>query len=165
MTPEVSGKTVSKGGPRDVFLHLLAIFTLYFSAGSFWSLIFNYINISIPDPLEQNSYALTSAYSSIRWSIASLIIVFPTYILVTKYLNKIYSSDPEKLSLRIRKWLIYLTLFVAAVIIIGDLVTLVYNLLGGDLTVRFILKVLTVLFIAGSIFSYYLWDLRKHKDE
>lgn len=147
-------------------MHLLAIFTLYFSAIRFGLLIFQYINIGIPDPLEGgNSYSLSAAYNSIRLSIASLIIVFPTYVLVTRYLNKIYSASPEKLNLRTRKWLIYLTLFLAAIIIIVDLVTLVYSLLGGDLTWRFILKILTVMFIAVSVFSYYLWDLRKHKDE
>ena len=53
-----------------------------------------------------------------------------------------------------------------ALIIIGDLVGLVYGLLGGlELTLRFILKVLTVLFITGSVFWYYLWDIRKYKTE
>jgi len=163
MTPSVIASP--KSGPRDVFLHLLAIFTLYFSAIRFGLLIFRYIDIGIPDPLQTNYYSLSSAYDSIRLSIASLIIVFPTYVWVTKYLGKIYSATPEKLNLWTRKWLIYLTLFLAAIIIGADLVTLVYNLLGGDLTWRFILKILTVMFIAVSVFSYYLWDLRKHKDE
>ena len=35
------------------------------------------------------------------------------------------------------------------------------KLLGGDLTIPFILKVLTILMIIGSIFGYYLWDLRQ----
>ena len=156
----------SKAGPRDVFLHLFAIFTLYFAAIRFGMLIFRYIDIGIPDPLQGSDYySLTYAYNSIRLSIASLIVVFPAYLWVTRYLNKIYSASPEKFNLWTRKWLIYLTLFLAAIIIGADLVTLVYNLLGGDLTWRFILKILTVMFIAVSVFSYYLWDLRKHKDE
>jgi hypothetical protein len=65
----------------------------------------------------------------------------------------------------IRKWLIYFTLFAAALIIIGDLVTLLNRFLEGELTVRFLLKVLAVFFVAGSVFYYYLWDLRKHKTE
>jgi uncharacterized membrane protein YraQ (UPF0718 family) len=47
-------------------------------------------------------------------------------------------------------------LFVASSIIIGDVITLLYNLLGGELTVRFLLKALVVAFIAGTIFWYYL---------
>jgi hypothetical protein len=61
----------------------------------------------------------------------------------------------------VRRWLTYLTLFVAAVVLIVDLITLVDNVLGGEVTVRFVLKVLVAGLIAGTIFGYYLWDLRR----
>jgi hypothetical protein len=60
----------------------------------------------------------------------------------------------------VRRWLTYLTLFIAACVLIGDFVSLVYNVLGGELTVRFVLKVLTVGIIAGTVFWYYLSELR-----
>ena len=41
--------------------------------------------------------------------------------------------------------------------------TLVYNLLGGEITTRFLLKVLIVAFIAGSVFWYYLTDVRREE--
>jgi len=154
-----------KGGPKDVFFHLLAILTLYVAAANFITLIFQFINISIPDPLNPYEYELEAAHTLLRWAISSLIVVFPAYVGTTWFLNKAYSADPAKRNLRIRRWLIYFTLFVAALIILGDLVTLVYNLLGGDFTSRFILKTLTILFVAGSIFWYYLADIRKHKIE
>lgn len=157
---------MEKGGPKDVFLHLLAILTLYASAIAFIALIFQYINVLISDPLEmQNGYAIQSSYQVIRWSIASLIIIFPVYIFSVVFLNKNYAAIPEKRNLRIRKWLVYFTLFAASLIIIGDLVALIFNLLGGELTVRFLLKVLTVFFVASSVFYYYLWDLRRHDIE
>ena len=154
-----------KTSPKDVFLHLLAIDSLYTSAISFMVLIFQYINVFLPDALENNYYELSSAYNSIRWSIASLVVVFPVYVLTSSSLDKGYRKSPAKRDLGIRKWLIYFTLFAAALIIIGDLVTLIYNLLGGELTLRFLLKVATVFFVSGSVFGYYLWDLRKHKTE
>jgi hypothetical protein len=43
---------------------------------------------------------------------------------------------------------------------IGDVIALLNDLLGGDLTIRFMLKVTTVGVIAGGIFAYYLHDLR-----
>jgi len=150
--------------PKDVFLHLLAIITLYASAGSFLTLIFQYVNVLLPDPLEVGQ-RLSSAYSSIRFAISSLIVVFPVYLLTSHFLNKNYEAVPSKRNLKIRKWLIYFTLFAAALIIIGDLVALINNLLGGELTVRFLIKVLAVLFVAGSVFSYYFWDLRKYKTD
>lgn len=155
-----------KTSPKDIFLHLLAILTLYASAIAFITLIFQYINLSLPDPLEtQRGFGLQSAFQGIRWSIASLIVIFPVYLFSSWHLNKGYAKLPEKRNLRIRKWLIYFTLFAAALIIIGDLVALIFNLLGGELTARFLLKVLTIFFVAGSVFYYYLWDLRRHNIE
>lgn len=155
-----------KTGPKDVFLHLLAILALYVNAASFLTLIFQYVNILIPDPLEGGGYyLLQSAYSKIRWSIATLIVVFPVYIAVSWYLNKLYLENPARRELKSRKWLLYFTLFAAAGFIIGDLVTLIFNLLGGELTLRFFLKILTVLFVAGAVFFYYLWELKKSGNE
>ena len=43
--------------------------------------------------------------------------------------------------------------------------TLVYYFLGGEVTLRFFLKVLTVAAIAGAVFLHYLWDLRAAEQE
>jgi hypothetical protein len=149
-----------KTSPKDVFLHLLAILTLYASAGSLVALLFQYINVLLPDPLEFNRYVLESAYSAIRFSISSLVVIFPLYLWAGWLLNKEFDREPQKRELRIRKWLIYFTLFAAALIIAGDLVTLINRFLEGELTLRFALKVLAVLLVAGSVFGYYLADLK-----
>ena len=96
---------------------------------------------------------------------ATLIIVFPVYILMTWYLNRAYQRTPELVNLRTRKWLVYLTIFLAAVIILGDLVTLIFNFLSGELTTRFVLKGLAVLLVMAAIFAYYLWEVRKYKTD
>ena len=147
-----------KTSPKDFFLHLLAIVTLYISAVSFGALIFQFINKFFPDPLV-DFYGASFA-GPIRWAIASLVIVFPAYVWISWFLAKDTELHPEKRELKIRKWLFYFTLFAAAIVIIGDLVALIYNFLGGDLSVRFVLKILTILFIAASVFGYYLWNLR-----
>ncbi len=126
----------------------------------FINLIFSYINILLPDAVSDNYYTLIAARSSIRWAIASLIVVFPVYIWATWFLNKGYAALPEKREMKIRKWLLYFTLFLAGIIIIGDLVTLIYNLLQGELTARFLLKIFAVLAVAGIIFGYYILDLK-----
>lgn len=150
----------AKAEPKDVFLHLLAIIALYASATAILVMLFQYINILIPDLLARGYYQLQSYYSSIRWSISSLIVIFPVYVWAVYYLNSIYSREPEKRNLRIRKWLLNFTVFAAALIIIGDLVTLIYNFLGGDITARFALKIAAVFFVAASVFFYYFWELK-----
>lgn len=159
MSIETKNK-ISKTEPKDVFLHLLAIIALYASVIAFLVMLFQYINVIVPDQLERGVYQLQNYYSSIRWSISSLIVIFPVYIWAGYYLNKIYFIEPEKRNLRIRKWLLNFTVFAAALIIIGDLVTLIYNFLGGDITARFILKIAAVLFVALVVFFYYFWELK-----
>lgn len=147
-----------KTSPKDFFLHLLAIVALYISAVSFGALIFQFIDRFFPDPLVD--FHVVRFTASIRWAIASLVIVFPVYVWTSWFLARDVSDHPEKRELKIRKWLFYFTLFIAAVAIIGDLVALIYNFLGGDLSARFMLKILTIIFIAASIFGYYFWNLR-----
>lgn len=146
--------------PRDVFLHLFAMVALYWSAISFITLCWQYINYFFPD-LIQLRYGVQSYVWPIRFSVASLIIIFPLFILAAWYLNKIYRREAPVRESKIRKWLIYLTLFVAALIIMGDLVSVIFNFLGGEITVKFILKALSVLVVAGAIFGYYLDDVRR----
>lgn len=138
-------------------MHLLAIVTLYLSAVGFGTLLFQYINLVFPDPLVDSALRASGA---IRWALASLVIVFPVYIWLSWTLGRELERAPEKRGLRIRKWLLYFTLFAAAVVIIGDLVALLYTFLGGDLSARFVLKVAAVLFVAAVVFGYYLWNLR-----
>ena len=159
-------KMPGKVSPKDVFLHLLAIVTLYTSAVSFLVLVFQYVNVLFPDPLgPEGFYYFSAYYGRIRWSISSLIVVFPVYLWASWFLNKDYKKNPQKRDLRIRKWLVYFTLFAAALIIVGDLVTLINFFLQGELTSRFILKVLAVLFVAGSVFGYYLQDIKNTKNK
>lgn len=154
-----------KASPKDVFLHLFAMGTFYFSVVNFLLLIFEYVNRAFPDAVNAYEYINTYSDSTIRFALSSLIVIFPVYILTTWYINKMYAKFPEKRDIRIRKWLVYLTLFIAAGTVIGDLVTLINTFLSGEITTRFILKVIAVLFVAGASFGYYLWDLKRHNAE
>jgi hypothetical protein len=149
---------IKRNTPRDVFLHLLAIVTLYWSAVSFITLLWQYINRFLPDAL---NYYPTSFSGPMRFAIASLIIVFPVFILVSWYLNKIYAREAVVRESKVRKWLLYFTLFVTSITIIVDLITVINTFLEGDLTTRFILKALSVLLVAGIVLGYYLDDVRR----
>ncbi|MBI2121032.1 MAG: hypothetical protein HYT94_05410 [Parcubacteria group bacterium] len=163
MTQETTTKPAikpesQKSSPKDVFMHLLMIATLYVSTFSFISLWFDYINFLFPDPL---NYYYQGILDGILWSTAMLIVVFPVYLLVSLLIAKDAAMEPEKHEIRVRKWLVYLTLFLAAIAIIVDVVTLVYNFLSGELSAKFFLKILVVLVVAGAVFGYYLWDVKR----
>ena len=73
--------------------------------------------------------------------------------------KQIHREPAQRLS-AIRKWLTYLTLTIASCIIVGDLIYLLNSFLSGELTMRFVLKVLIVGSISGAIFFYYLSETR-----
>src|SRR5690349_15344543 len=75
------------------------------------------------------------------------------------------SRDPEKHGSGVRRWLTYVTLFVAALVILGDLSFVVARLLSGELPPRFLARTLVVLLIAGYVFGRYLTELRRDEDE
>ncbi|MDI9240275.1 DUF5671 domain-containing protein [Lysobacter sp. LF1] len=147
---------------REAFLYLVMFATLYFFAYHLGSLLFDLINHVWPDPAQSIHGRLGS---SMRWATAAIVISFPVFAYVSHYVSRDVALYPIKRLSPVRRWLTYLTLFIAAAILIGDMTTLLYNLLGGELTTRFVLKVLVVAAIAGGVFGYYLWDLRREEVE
>lgn len=145
---------------REVFVYLVFFVALYVSAYSLGAIAFEFIDRAFPDALQNGSY-IHSSNDQIRWHVSSLIVAFPLFLFTLRAIAKAIAKDPTKRGSRPRKWLTYMTLFVAAISLIGDFISLIYNLLGGELTVRFALKVATVAAIAGGISAYLLMDMRK----
>jgi hypothetical protein len=148
---------------REAFFYLLQFAALYTSAFNLGRLLFQLIELEFPDAIDLQWR--TDYLSGMRWSIASLLVAFPIFLLTARALARAVAGDPERRGSKVRKWLTYLTLLVAAGVLTGDLITLLYNLLGGELTVRFVLKTAVVAAIAGAIFGYYLWELRSEERE
>jgi len=148
---------------REAFVYLVLFSTLYVSAFSLGNLLFALINRAFPDPSVDPAFALQVSREVIRWSISLLIVTFPVFALVSWRNDRALRDDPTRRLSEVRRWLTYLTLFVAAGILIGDVTGVVYNLLGGEMTARFVLKVITVGTIAGSVFAYLVSGLRKEE--
>ncbi len=144
--------------PRDVFLHLLGTLTLFISVISVLTVIFQYINLLYPDPL---NFFRQGVLETIRGASSALIVGFPLFLWISSILHTDLVADPAKRELGIRKWLIYFTLLVAAVTMIAYLITLVGGLYGGELSLSFGLKTVAVFAITGLVFGYYLWDVRQ----
>jgi len=153
-----------KVSPKHVFLHLFSISMLYVTTINVLTLIFQFINQAIKDQLVYgNNYAVYNSHNLVRFALASIIIVFPLFIWGSWYLNKLYLRIPQVRQMKTRKWLIYLTLFIVALVIVGDFIRVVWGFLGGEISLRFILKAIAVLITSGCIFGYYLWDVRREE--
>ena len=146
-----------KTTPKDFFLYVGAIITLYWSAGALIALLFTIIDTSFRDAL--NVYV--DPYSGgIRFAIASLIVVFPVSLSLLRTVKKEAIRTPQKLSLPLRRWLYAFTIFITSIAMAGDIIALLNSFLGGELTTRFILKVVSVIVVAGIIFWFCLSEIR-----
>ncbi len=141
----------TKTTPKDFFLHLGATIALYTVAIAFINLAFTAIDRILPDAL--NNYFNAN---SLIWPISMLIVVAPILYLLEWMIARDILKIVEKSEVWIRKWRIYLTLFLAGVSMVVDLIVLINTYLSGEITSRFIYKVLVILVVSGIIFAYYI---------
>ncbi len=159
MTGVTVPERTSRGeSSRDAFLYLLAFSTLATWTSAFGSLLFRLIDRWFPDPVAiQHTWNPRSAAT---WQMASIAVAFPIFLAVMFGILREAQERPERLESSVRKWLTYIALLFTAGSVICDLIVFFDYLLTGELTIRFLLKSVTVLLICGAIFSYYLGSLR-----
>lgn len=144
-----------RGGAREAFQHLLAFSALYCWTLALVFLLLGFLDHHLPDPAD----AVVSdrlVWSGVRWRLALLLVAFPAFLWFTRSAMREIRASPERARSPIRRWLTYLTLLFAALALGGDLVMLVFRLLEGELTARFLAKAAVVLVVAGGVFAYYL---------
>lgn len=147
---------------RDVFMYLLVVVVLAMSATSLGMLLFDMVNIYMPDPIRPVC-AYDGCAGAVNTEVAILLIAFPVLVWAWRFLQRDLKANPGKSDLWVRRWLLYLTLFVSSIASIIDLIFLVSNWLNGELTLQFFLKVLVVLGIAAATFYYFLQELRQNR--
>jgi len=141
---------------KFAFYYVLSLVALIFLTLSTGMVIFQIINKYIVDVANFD-------YSDevLRFAISAIIIAGPIYYFVTRQIMKsLYSGELEKDS-QIRKWLGYLVLLVSSVVIIGWLIGTLNTFFNGELTMKFILKAVTVMAISGSVFYFYFYDIKR----
>jgi len=146
----------------EVFVYLVMFVSLATSATSLGGLFFEFIEQAFPDPLHV-AYAgeADQIRANVRWHLSALIVSFPIFLFVFHNIGRAVRREPSRRQSWPRKWLTYGTLFIVVVCVVADVTTLVYYALGGELTPRFVLKILTVAVIAGGIFLFFLVEMRR----
>ncbi len=142
---------------KHFVLQLGSLISLYLSVTFLLVLLFGIINLCYPDPIE-GSWMVESSASSVRLGIAMVIVFFPTYLILTRIVNKQRRQEGSGAYLSLTKWLIYLSLLVGSIAILVDLVVVITTFLEGELTQRFILKAFAVVVVVGGAVHYYILD-------
>jgi hypothetical protein len=147
--------------PKDFVLWFGAMASLYAGVVAFIALVFEYINNSFPNPVT-DAYYYADAYSSgVSYQMASLIVLAPVFLILMRAIRRDIAADSTRNEIWVRRWALFLTLFIAGATIVIDLIVLLNTFLQGEvLTTGFILKVLTVLLVVGLGFLHFLADLR-----
>jgi len=168
LSMETQTKHSAQGGKLNIgffFLSLGVLISLITSVVSFLNLAFALLDKRFPDVLNasyQYGYN-TYDYESIRMSLATLIIFFPVFLLISYFWNEFMKKDMSHADDMVKKWLIYILLFLSSLVVIIDLVTLVRYFVSGEITNRFIYKVLATLVVALFVGVYYIFVLTNRK--
>ena len=144
----------AKISAKDFFLYLGATAALYVSATALINLSFTVINYYFPDALAGYFYG-----NAVAWPISMLVVLVPILYALEWMIGRDIVRMPEKKDLGIRTWRIYLVLFSAVVLIGGDLIALINTYLNGEITSRFVYKIIAIVLVAGTIGKYYFFSL------
>lgn len=139
---------------RDAFFYALMFTALVMTTWNLTALAFTLYDIWLPDQLDDRRF-LSYNYSRIRWSIAALIVFAPLFLYLWNRGQKSMRTNPSEQRSVLRKVFVYLTLFIAATVLLGDLTALIYNFLNGDLVPRLLAKLVTLGVVASSVFLFF----------
>lgn len=151
--------TEQSSAAKHMFFYLLVLFTLSFCAIGVGQILFQVINAVFVE----TTFQYDSAFSAelLRMGISFTLIAGPIYWLTTHIINRELFREHLNKDSAVRKWLTYLFLLISSFVVVGTLINLLNGFLGGELTVKFLLKSLVVFVIAGLIFGYYAYDIRR----
>ena len=141
---------------KDFFLHIGLMVSLYASLVSFVTFIFGVIEYYFQDATQYYNYS----EGMIRSSVSFLIVAFPIFYVLSRYTYKYLVANVERRSVWIRVWWLYLTLFLIVATLAGDLIVLIQYFLDGEITTRFILKIITIAVVFSFAFWFYLREVR-----
>jgi hypothetical protein len=148
---------------KDAFFYLLIFATLATWTIELGALAFTLIDRWLTDNLFSTPNQGYDLYS-VASSIASVLVAFPIYLLVSRVVLRDERAHPEKLNSPVRKWLTYMALVIAAGVFIGDLINALTYFLRGEITSRFLAKSLVVLVLSGGVFFYYFFGLKRSEE-
>lgn len=158
----------SKGSMWDAFEHVLLFISLYTLATSI-ALILYYIVDKWWPAVSTDAYSYYYKNSEIqstmlRGYIATLIVSLPIFSFLFLDLAKRMNKNPYLRTITSRRVLIYMTLVITFIIMLINVISTVYSLLGGNITINFFLHLIITLAVSSIIFAYYFYQVREDRN-
>ena len=142
--PSVSGRAL-------VIFGLFAI-TLVVVIWHLVQLSFALIDIWLPDPARPGG---GWAHGSIRWSMATLVVVLPLFAWLTWRVERPERQTPDPNRSPVEQRFGAMAVLVSILVLIGNAVAVVYAGLNGDLTAQFLAKAAVVAVVAGLLIVWF----------
>ncbi|MEN9852137.1 MAG: hypothetical protein RI996_80 [Candidatus Parcubacteria bacterium] len=156
------GGIESKPQAVDITYYILMFVSLVASLGAIIGILFAAINHRFKDVLELgNYYNELSVGDDVRISVAVLFVLFPLYIVLSLLQVKRIKLDIERVKLNIRMVYTYAIVLVTSLTIVGNFIYIIYNLLSGEVLVRFVPKSLILLVLALFVLGYHIYLLKR----
>lgn len=143
--------------PRLTTFNLFFFIVLYISIYSAISILFTLLDYHLPDgrgEMRGIYYSSQPIADAIRGYLAAIFVSAPLVYVSAGMLKKAMAATGQFLhSTRLK--LMNLSLLIAALIILGEFIGFVYYFLSGELSVRFVLKVLILTATSAGVYCYF----------
>lgn len=160
-------RPVVYASPRLTALNLFYFVVLYTTIYSSVAIVFTFLDYHLPDGLGRKAgmfYSNNPIGESIRHYLASILVAAPLVAVSYRLLQKIMASIGQFIPV-MRLRLLNLTLFIAAMVMLCNGITFVYYFLSGELSIRFVIKVIVLSAVCFGIYHYFKPELKRNEQK
>lgn len=137
---------------REALIYGLLFVLLAMIAWHLCRLGFALIDAVVPDLTD---FGASPDKGTLRWSMATLIPVVPLFLWLNARVGRLTRADAARRRSVVRRWFASVTLLIAALTLLGDLIAVLYALLSGELTPRFAAKAALIAVVGLLVAAYY----------
>jgi len=147
----------------DTFQHFLMFLTMAIYATALDMLTYQLLERLLPSKeapwYEFYSYSFGQYFGMALMSV--VIITFPIFVFLFIKIKRQTLANPALKSLKSRKVLTYITLGVTFLIVLGNIVSMLFQVLTGNLALTNFLHFLSPIFMCSIIFTYFIREARE----
>lgn len=165
--PVAIPKPLIFASPRLTAINVFHFAVLYLSIYSVVAITFTFLDRYLPDGMGRTGGTFFSERSigeSIRWYLAEIICCVPLVWFTSRVIRKAMIETNQRIPI-IRLKLIYFTMFVGAIVLLANGMSLVYYFLSGELGLRFMIKVTILTALVLGVFAYYRPEVKHIETE